>query len=167
MMAATPQFSLAELDILREIANIGSGHAATVLSQMIAMPVMIDVPTISVERLHAVTRRMVPERTAAVALFMQVVGDLTGQTSFVLSEENAARLCRLLLGGQLGSDGLRGAMEESTLKEIGNVMVSGFLTALSAFLRQCLVPSVPEIVFGSSEQLAGGGSGFSSRSSSR
>ena len=43
-----------QLDALREVANIGAGHAATALSQMINSPIMISVPTINVTRLEEV-----------------------------------------------------------------------------------------------------------------
>ena len=49
--------SLSELerDALREVANIGAGHAATALSQMTGRKIMIDVPEVSVQQLEAVT----------------------------------------------------------------------------------------------------------------
>ena len=40
-----------QLDGLREVANIGAGHAATALSEMIDTRVMISVPRINVQRL--------------------------------------------------------------------------------------------------------------------
>ena len=36
------------LDVLREIGNIGSGNAATSLSEMLTRPIDISVPTIRV-----------------------------------------------------------------------------------------------------------------------
>ena len=36
-----------QLDALREVANIGAGHAATALSTMTGQAIMINVPTIS------------------------------------------------------------------------------------------------------------------------
>jgi chemotaxis protein CheC len=41
-----------QVDALREVANIGAGHAATALSQMIGQTIMISVPTINVSRLE-------------------------------------------------------------------------------------------------------------------
>ncbi len=37
-----------QLDALREVANIGAGHAATALSQMTGQVIMISVPTINI-----------------------------------------------------------------------------------------------------------------------
>ena len=43
-----------QLDALREVANIGAGHAATALSQMVGSTIMISVPRINVTRLEDV-----------------------------------------------------------------------------------------------------------------
>ncbi|MGH9260627.1 MAG: chemotaxis protein CheC, partial [Acidimicrobiales bacterium] len=43
-----------QIDALREVANIGAGHAATALSQMTNHRVMISVPRINIARLEEV-----------------------------------------------------------------------------------------------------------------
>ena len=46
---ATPsRLNDVEIDVLREVANIGAGHAATALSTMICSTIMISVPRVSV-----------------------------------------------------------------------------------------------------------------------
>lgn len=45
-----------QLDALREVANIGAGHAATALSQMTGQTIMIAVPTINITPLEEVPR---------------------------------------------------------------------------------------------------------------
>ena len=39
-----------QLDALREVANIGAGHAATALSQMTNRTIMISVPEVNILR---------------------------------------------------------------------------------------------------------------------
>lgn len=137
-----------ELDALREIANIGSGHAATVLSKMTGTGIMIDVPVIRVEKLSEVTSRLAAPDEPVVALAMKMLGDLTGDTFFLLHERNAAALADLLLGRKPGSGTARGVMEESSLKEAGNIMAAGFLNALSSCVQMILLPSVPTLLMG-------------------
>ena len=43
-----------QIDALREVANIGAGHAATALSQMTNRRIMISVPRINIARLEEV-----------------------------------------------------------------------------------------------------------------
>jgi chemotaxis protein CheC len=45
-----------QLDAMREIANIGAGHAATAVSQMTVRSIMIDVPELHVLPLEQVNR---------------------------------------------------------------------------------------------------------------
>jgi chemotaxis protein CheC len=49
-----------ERDALREVANIGAGHAATALSQMTSRKIMISVPEVSVRRLEEVAELVGP-----------------------------------------------------------------------------------------------------------
>jgi chemotaxis protein CheC len=137
-----------ELDALREIANIGSGHAATVLSKMTGTRIMIDVPVIRVEKLATVTSGLAQPDDAVVALSMRMLGDLSGDTFFLLHERNAAVLCDLLLSRPPGTGTVKGVMEESALKEAGNIMAAGFMNALSTCLQVILLPSVPTLVTG-------------------
>ena len=44
-----------QLDALREVANIGAGHAATALSMMTGHTIMIAVPEVNVRPLEEVT----------------------------------------------------------------------------------------------------------------
>ena len=137
-----------ELDALREVANIGCGHAATVLSQMIGRTIMIDVPVLTLAPVADVARSLAPDDEGVAILSMRIVGDLTGETSFVMRRANAQFLCDLLLQRAHGSGGLESPMEQSALMEAGNVMASGFLNALSVFLNRILLPSPPRITFG-------------------
>ena len=135
-----------ERDALREVANIGAGHAATALSQMTSRKIMISVPEVSVRRLEEVAELVGPSDSVIAGVLMHVMGDLTGRTLVVLDQESAYALCELLLRrprtGQAGFD----AMEQSTIKETGNILCSAYMNALSDFLGMMLVPSVPALV---------------------
>ena len=65
-----------QLDALREVSNIGSGTAATSLSEMIGLSVELSVPTVSVLSLaDAVDAAGSPE-DEATAVIVPVYGDL-------------------------------------------------------------------------------------------
>src|ERR1041384_7553493 len=59
-MANLPALSDLERDALREVANIGAGHAATALSQMTGRKIMISVPEVSVRALEQVAELVGP-----------------------------------------------------------------------------------------------------------
>lgn len=144
-MAQVRTLSDLERDALREVANIGAGHAATALSQMTGHRIMISVPEVSVRRLEEVAELVGPPDTVIAAVLMHVMGDLTGRCVVVLAERSARSLCHLLLRKELPGPGFD-PMQQSTIKETGNILCSAYMNALSDFLGMMLVPSVPALV---------------------
>ena len=135
-----------ERDALREVASIGAGHAATALSQMTGSRIMINVPEVellAVERLGDV---VAPPQARVAVVMMRVMGDFTGTTVVAADAAVAHSLCSMLLNRPEPSGADFDPMEESTLKETGNILCSAYLNALSDFLGLMLLPSVPDLV---------------------
>ena len=135
-----------QLDALREVANIGAGHAATALSQMTNRTIMINVPEVNVRRLEDVADLLGEPDGVAVAVLMHMMGDLTGRTLVLVPRSSAFRLCDSLFRRPPGTTTSFGPMEESGLKEAGNILASAYLNALSDFMGMMLIPSVPSLV---------------------
>jgi chemotaxis protein CheC len=133
-----------QLDALREVANIGAGHAATALSQMIGGTIMISVPTINVSRLEEVPPQISAPEEPVAAVLMHMLGDLTGRTLLVFPKPTAARLASLMLR-RAGSSEELGEMEQSAIKEAGNILSSAYMNALSDFMGMMLLPSPPSL----------------------
>src|SRR5678809_1682031 len=113
-----------QLDALREVANIGAGHAATALSQMIGGTIMISVPTINVSRLEEVPPQISAPEEPVAAVLMHMMGDLTGRTLLVFPKPTAVRLSELMLRRPAGTSTELGELEQSAIKEAGNIPVS-------------------------------------------
>jgi chemotaxis protein CheC len=135
-----------QLDALKEVANIGAGHAATALSQLTDRRIMINVPEIEITRLEDVPQTFGDPEAVVAAVLMHVLGDLTGRTLLLLPEENARLLCDLLMRRAAGTTQVIGEIEESSLKEAGNILAGAYLNALSDFMGMMLLPSVPSLV---------------------
>src|SRR5947208_17102234 len=86
-----------QIDALREVANIGAGHAATALSQMVGETIMISVPTINVSRLEDIPPQVAAPDEPVAAVLMHMLGDLTGRTLLVFPRRTAIRLAALLM----------------------------------------------------------------------
>ena len=135
-----------QLDALREVANIGAGHAATALSQMTNRTIMIAVPEVNVRPLEEVAELFGSADAVISAVLMHMMGDLTGRTMILFPNESARNLCDILMRRAPGTTQEFGPMEQSGLKEVGNILVSAYMTALSDFMGMMLVPSVPSLV---------------------
>jgi len=84
-------------DALREVANIGAGHAATALSQLTNRRIMISVPEVNIARLEEVPEILGKADEVVAAVLMHMMGDLTGRTLVLFPEECAHTLCDILL----------------------------------------------------------------------
>jgi chemotaxis protein CheC len=135
-----------QLDAMREVANIGAGHAATALSGMTNRTIMITVPRVYVRPLEDACDMVgVPDAVMA-AVLMHMMGDLTGRAMVLFPQRAAYTLCDFLFRRSMGSTTQFGEMEQSGLKEAGNILASAYLNALSDFMGMMLVPSVPSLV---------------------
>jgi chemotaxis protein CheC len=133
-----------QLDALREVANIGAGHAATALSQMVGETIMISVPTINIARLEDVPPQVGDPDQPVAAVLMHMLGDLTGRTLLVFPRRTAIRLAELLLRRQSSPDEFS-EMQQSAIKEAGNILSSAYMNALSDFMGMMLLPSPPSL----------------------
>ena len=137
--------SAVQRDALREVANIGAGHAATALSQMTGGPIMISVPTVHVAPLGVVLPQLAPGPDPVAAVLMDGMGDLTGRTLLVFPKPTVLRLAERMLRRPLGASVALGELERSALKEAGNILSGAYLNALSDFMGLVLLPSPPEL----------------------
>lgn len=136
-----------QLDALREVANIGAGHAATALSQMVGETIMISVPTISVSPLEDVPPQVAAPDEPVAAVLMHMLGDLTGRTLLVFPRRTAQRLASLLMR-RPEPDPMSeefSEMDQSAIKEAGNILSSAYMNALSDFMGMMLLPSPPSL----------------------
>src|SRR5919202_236424 len=133
-----------QLDALKEVANIGGGHAATALSQLTGSTIMITVPTIHITRLEDVPLQLGDGEEPVAAVLMHVMGDLTGRTLLVFPQHTALRMAQLVLH-RPGTASAFGPLEESAIKEAGNILAGAYMNALSEFMGLMLLPSPPSL----------------------
>ncbi len=135
-------------DGLREVATIGAGHAATALSQLTHRRIMISVPEVRRVEYADVPKMLEGLGDFVAVVMMRMLGDLTGRSLLVFSEQDAVRLCDVILRREPGPMRALGEMEQSGVKEVGNIVASAYLTALSNFMGMMLLPSVPTLTMG-------------------
>src|SRR5688572_6411336 len=123
-----------QLDALREVANIGAGHAATALSQMVNTRIMVDIPEIKIVKLEDVGELLGPPDEIVSACMMQLLGDVTGRTVQIFPWRTAVQLTSTLLNRDTSPRPEEfGEVEQSALREVGNILVGAYINALSEF----------------------------------
>ncbi len=135
-----------ELDALKEVGNIGAGNAATALSQILSKRVDMTVPRARVLSLDKVPELLGGTENLVVGVYLRVFGDIQGNIMFLLPTASAERLVAMLLG-TVDEAGIEGEISQSAVMEVGNILTSSYLNALSAFSGLTVVPSTPALAF--------------------
>jgi chemotaxis protein CheC len=131
-----------QLDALKEVSNIGMGHAATALSQMIGQRIDLKVPRVSVTAISDVPERLGGAETLMVGVTLQILGDARGSIMLLFPQESAHRLLCCLLQREERTL-VMNELNVSALKEVGNILASAYLCAIGNLLHKTLIPSVP------------------------
>ncbi|MYL33165.1 CheY-P-specific phosphatase CheC [Pontibacillus yanchengensis] len=146
-MSFIDRFSTYHLDILREIGNIGAGHAATSLSKLLNQKIDMTVPAV---RLVSFDEMMDiaggPDRVI-VSVFLRIEGDAPGSMFFIVPPEQADRLVRDLTGDTsfTFTTSAVNEMAFSAILELGNILSGSYLSSLSDFTQLSIQPSVPSV----------------------
>jgi len=133
-----------KLDVLKEVGNIGAGHAATALSRILNQPVDMSVPTVSLVPFEEIADRVGGSEQVVIAVFLRVEGDAPGNMFFIIREDSAKRLLRNLLSIE-SEEGTYSEMELSALNEIGNILAGSYLSSLADFTKLSMAPTVPSL----------------------
>ena len=86
------------LDLLKEIGNIGSGNAATSLSNMIGKKVDMQVPNVEVIDTQKVVEMFSDQEEITVGVYINFTGDIQGTILTLLDKESAGKLIKALIG---------------------------------------------------------------------
>lgn len=135
-----------QLDALKEVSNIGMGHAATALSQMIGQAVYLRVPHVTITAISQVPEHLGGAEKLMVGITLQILGDARGSIMLLFPQESAHRLLCSLLGREEKGLVLT-EINVSALKEVGNILASAYLSALGNLLHKTLIPSVPLLAY--------------------
>ena len=136
-----------QLDVLREVANIGAAHAATALSQIIEKTVLINVTRVDLFPINSVSEAFEDSESRVVAVRLKMLGDAVGGFILIWSWQDALTLAAILKKEPRRPPELS-AMDISALKESGSILAAAYLRAIGDFIGFSIIPAVPELFHG-------------------
>ncbi|MCK5241678.1 chemotaxis protein CheC [bacterium] len=140
-----------QLDAVREVGNIGAGHAATALSQLIEKKIMITVPKVLCLPMEKVVHLVGGAQSLIAGVTMHVLGDISAKIVLILPRKSALQMAGLLTKQDTEERQILTMMEHSAIKEAGNILAGAYLNALTEFLGLLLLQSVPQLIFDMAE----------------
>jgi chemotaxis protein CheC len=133
----------AQMDILKELINIGIGRAAAVLNEMTSFHINLEVPFIKVLS-HKGAKKAIEElgsyRIAAVRLGFK--GPFSGTAALVFPSDSASKLVAVLTGEEPGTPDLD-SVRAGTLSEVGNIVINGVMGSIGNIIKQHISYSIP------------------------
>ncbi|MCP3026099.1 chemotaxis protein CheC [Halobacillus sp. A5] len=131
-----------QLDLLKEVGNIGAGNAAASLSSLLNIPIAMSVPSIQIAGFDEVMESAGGAAEEMTIISLRIEGEAPGSMFFALAPNRAELFLTLLLGDLSNTLDLR----QSALEEIGNIIAGSYLSSLADFTRLELFPSVPVVI---------------------
>ena len=141
-----------QIDVLKEIGNIGASSAATALSKMVNRRIAISLPEVKILKFSNISDIVGGEEVLTVGILQPMSGDITGNIMFLLRLQEAHDLAAILIREMLhlareGEQILEvfDDMEMSALREIGNILISSYLSSISGLTNLKIIPEVPQM----------------------
>lgn len=137
-----------QIDVLREIGNIGAGNAATALATMLDEKVEISVPRVRITDFDTAVNALGGAETLTVGVLVNFMGEATGLIMFLLKMEDARNVLRILVGGapdEKEEEGELSDLKLSAIKEIGNILGSSYINSIATLTGLRIEISVPYV----------------------
>ncbi|MCF2646552.1 chemotaxis protein CheC [Niallia sp. Sow4_A1] len=135
-----------KLDVLREIGNIGAGHAATSLSKLLNKKIDMKVPDVQIVTFDEMMEMAGGADNIVAGVFLRIEGDVPGSMFFILPIEQATKFVQDMIGDTSVNFALPyDELSISALQELGNILSGSYLSSLSDFTQLSLYPSVPAL----------------------
>jgi chemotaxis protein CheC len=132
------EFTEMQQSALAEIANIGSGHAATALSMLTGRPVDVGYSKAVLTVLARALDELGEPMNRSALVDTPIMGD-QGNMLLVFPEDAAEQLCELL-GTTMAEE-----MGLTALQEVGNILSASYLNAIVEMTGIPLEPEPPHV----------------------
>ncbi len=134
-----------EIDIMKEIGTIGNGNAAAALSSMLGVPVQMPLPQVNILEFNAALKHLGDPEDVVAAILVEMSGGVEGIMLFILAQEFADEILMKTIGKAETNFLELDDIDTSVLTEVGNIMISSYINALSSLTSVDVNLSVPQM----------------------
>ena len=144
-------------DAIAELLNMGMGHAAATLSEMINEEVGLSIPSVELVDRSTVTSHIGrPPHYRISGVRETFRGEFWGDAFLLFPELKSLDLVRAILQDSVPLEELTD-MEEEVLVEVGNILLNACLSTLSDVIHEELRTEIPTYVAGDVSNIFGEG----------
>jgi chemotaxis protein CheC len=148
------KMSVIEEDILREVGSMCAGNATTALAQILNRRIELQFPRVKLSTVDKLPWNFGqhPEETIT-GIHMQILGGMRGNALLVFPKKSAFMLIDILIGPLEEKFDNPTEIGISALKEMGNVVISAYLSTLTAITGMSAFASTVNMTSGAAKYL--------------
>ena len=137
------QIPVNRLSAFEDLAKEGAGNAAGQIGMMTGLDTDVDVSRLRFVPLKGVPRQVGDDRFVGVVF--ELKGLPSGYLVVLFDEESAQTVASSMMPGDSSEEGI-GTMTEGAIKELGNIMTSGFIDGWANVLGTSIEHTPPNFV---------------------
>lgn len=133
------------LDVIREVGSIGTGNAATAISGLLNKDVRITLPDVKILGYNEATNFLGEPEEMIAAVLVQMSKDMQGIMLFLLKMDFINAVTETMLGREITDYSQLDEMAVSALTEVGNIIISSYVSSMSGLAGMDIDLSVPAV----------------------
>ncbi len=134
MASWNPELSEEQTDSLKEIGNIGAGHAASELAELIGRKCIVSVPELICTDAAGIRQFVQSPDVMVVALHMNLLDDIPAEMLVLARLPHAQRMLDYMSPTSAPNAERNLASFQLALRQLGEVLTRSFADAISQFL---------------------------------
>lgn len=142
-MGASDKFNELQLDVMREIGNIGAGNACTALSVLLGTTIDMSVPSVHLVGYESVAEYFGGNDVAVLGLKVNITDDLTGMMVHVVIKRFAERIINTFYEKKIEDLGALDEMDSSVLNEMANITSGAYANSIATLTGFCVNIGTP------------------------
>ena len=132
-------------DVLREVGSIGTGNAASALSSLLSQNVRMTVPHVKILNYNEAIKMVGDPEDIIAGVLVRMSEDVEGIMLYIQKLDFVQLVLDQVCGKHVPDYPSLDEMDISALEEIGNIIISSFVNALSGLADLTIDLSVPAI----------------------
>ena len=133
-----------QMDVFREIGSIGNGNAITALSGILSEKISMELPEVNILEFNMAQKKIGDAEEIVGAVLVEMSGELSGLMMLILKRDFIKTIIKKVFSYEKENLLDMEEMEESLLIEVGNIMLSSYISALSSLTNIQIHLSVPQ-----------------------
>lgn len=132
-------------DVMKEVGSIGTGNAATALSELLSKTVKMTVPDVSVLGFNEAIQVIGNPEEIVAGVLVHMSGEINGVMLYIQKLDFVNLILEQVCHKKIDNYSMLAEIDVSALEEIGNIIISSYVNAMSKLTDISINLSVPGI----------------------